>query len=116
MLAGGAVAWRTMKQTLITTSTMQAEFIAVYEAVCEGLWIRNFLMQTKILSHIVTDALEVYCDNEAAVFFIKNSKRSNNSKNIDTNSQLADLFTKALSVAAFQKHTENIDVLPNLDV
>ena len=136
MLAGGAIAWKTMKQTLVTTSTMQAEFIAVYEAVCEGVWIRNFLMQTKILSHIVAEALEVYCDNEAAVFFCKNSKRSNNSKHIDlkyysvrekvkrgeltvlsidTNSQLADPFTKALSVAAFQKHTESIGVLPSLD-
>ena len=93
-------------------------------------------MQTKILSHIVTDALEVYCDNEAAVFFSKNSKRSNNSKHIDlkyysvrervkhgelavlsidTNSQLADPFTKALSVATFQKHTESIGVLSSLD-
>ena len=136
MLAGGAIAWKTMKQTLVSTSTMQAEFIDVYEAVCEGVWIRNFLMQTKILSHIVADVLEVYCDNEVAVFFSKNSKRSNNSKHInlkysvrerikhgelavlsiDTNSQLANPFTKALSVAAFQKHTKNIGVLPNLEV
>ena len=135
MLAGGAVAWKTMKQTLVTTSTMQAEFIAVYEGMCEGLWIRNFLMQTRILSHIVSDALVIYCDNEAAVFFSKNSKRSNNSKHIDlkyynvrervkhgeisvlsisTDFQLADPFTKALSVAAFKKHIENIGVLPSL--
>ncbi|KAM5550465.1 hypothetical protein ABKV19_027563, partial [Rosa sericea] len=31
MLAGGAVAWKTMKQSLIATSTMQAEIIAIYE-------------------------------------------------------------------------------------
>ncbi|PRQ45809.1 putative RNA-directed DNA polymerase [Rosa chinensis] len=125
-----------MKQTLVSTSTMQAEFIAVYETVCEGLWIRNFLMQTKVLSHIVAGTLVIYCDNEAAVFFSKNSKRSNNSKHIDlkyysvrervkhgeiavlsidTNSQLADPFTKALSVAAFQKHTASIGILANLD-
>ena len=84
----------------------------------------------------MAEALEVYCDNEAAVFFCKKNKRSNNSKHIDlkyysvrekvkrgeltvlsidTNSQLADPFTKALSVAAFQKHTKSIGVLPSLD-
>ena len=136
MLAGGAIAWKTMKQTLVSTSTMQAEFIAVYETVCEGLWIRNFLMQTKVLSHIVAGTLVIYCDNEAAVFFSKNSKRSNNSKHIDlkyysvrervkhgeiavlsidTKSQLAYPFTKALSVVAFQKHTTSIGVLANLE-
>ena len=136
MLAGGAVAWKTMKQTLITTSTMQAEYIAVYETMCEGLWIRNFLKQTKVLSHIVDDAIVIYCDNEAAVFFTKNNKRSCNSKhidlkyysvrervkdgevvvlNIDTNSQLADPFTKALPVKVFKKHAESIGILPNLD-
>ena len=134
-LAGGAVAWKTMKQGLITTSTMQAEFIAVYEGMCEALWIRNFLMQTKILSHIVSNAIEIYCDNEAAVFFCKNSKRSNNSKHIDlkyysvrqrvkraeievlginTESQLADPFTKALAVAIFKEHAKNMGIQSNL--
>ncbi|XP_050379547.1 secreted RxLR effector protein 161-like [Argentina anserina] len=37
VLVGGVVAWKTMKQILITTSTMQAEFIAVYEGMCETL-------------------------------------------------------------------------------
>lgn len=136
MLAGGAIAWKTMKQTLITTSTMQAEYIAVYEAVCEGVWIRNFLQQTQVLSHIVEDKLEVFCDNEAAVYFCKNNKRSSNSKHIDlkyysvrervkkgelvvlsidTNSQLADPFTKALPVKVFKQHTANIGILPRLD-
>ncbi|XP_050379571.1 secreted RxLR effector protein 161-like [Argentina anserina] len=136
MLVGGAIAWKTMKQTLITTSTMQAEYIAVYEAVCEGVWIRNFLQQTQVLSHIVEDKLEVFCDNEAAVYFCKNNKRSSNSKHIDlkyysvrervkrgelavlsidTNSQLADPFTKALPVKVFKKHIESIGILPNLD-
>ncbi|XP_040369153.1 secreted RxLR effector protein 161-like [Rosa chinensis] len=136
MLAGGVVAWKTMKQKLIATSTMQAEYIAVYEGVCEGLWIKNFLMQTKVLKSIVSGGLKIFCDNEAAVFFAKNSKRSNNSKhidlkyysvrqrvdfgdievlNIDTEAQLADPFTKALTVASFQKRIKNLGILSQLD-
>ena len=32
MLAEGAVSWKSVKQTLIASSTMEAEFIACYEA------------------------------------------------------------------------------------
>ena len=32
MLANGAVSWRSMKQTLTVTSTMEAEFVSCFEA------------------------------------------------------------------------------------
>ncbi|XP_043725761.1 secreted RxLR effector protein 161-like [Telopea speciosissima] len=32
MLAGGAISWRSAKQTILASSTMQAEFVALYEA------------------------------------------------------------------------------------
>jgi hypothetical protein len=32
MMAGGVISWRRATQTLITSSTMTAEFIACYEA------------------------------------------------------------------------------------
>ena len=135
MLAGGAIAWKTMKQSLIATSTMEVEFIAIYEGVCEGIRIKNFLIETNVLSSIVSSPLKMFCDNEAAVFFSGNSKRSNNSKHtglkyfsvrqrvkrkdiivehIGTESQLADPFTKALSVVSFQKHVKDMGILPEL--
>ncbi|RVX07135.1 Retrovirus-related Pol polyprotein from transposon TNT 1-94 [Vitis vinifera] len=40
MLAGGAVSWKSVKQTLIASSTMEAEFIACYEASNHGIWLR----------------------------------------------------------------------------
>lgn len=115
---------------------MQAEYIALYEGACEGLWIKNFLIQTQTLKFIIPGALKMFCDNEAAVCFAKNSKRSNNSKhidlkfysvrqrfdfgdiivlNVDTKDQLADPFTKALPVACFQKHIENLGISSILD-
>ncbi|XP_050369141.1 secreted RxLR effector protein 161-like [Argentina anserina] len=83
MMAGGAVAWKTMKHTIVTTSTMQVEVVVVYEGVCEGLWIKNFLTETGILGALISKKLTMYCDNEIVVFFCKNSKRSTNSKHID---------------------------------
>ncbi|XP_040374638.1 secreted RxLR effector protein 161-like [Rosa chinensis] len=135
-LAGGAIAWRSVKQTLIVTSTMQADFIAIYEAVCEGLWLKKILVQTKAVDSIVSKPLKFYCDNSVVLFFTRNNKRSTNSKHIDfkyysvkervkhreievlkvgTDFQLADPFTKAMIVAAFKQHATEIGILSNLD-
>ncbi|KAL6330825.1 hypothetical protein AAG906_009253 [Vitis piasezkii] len=43
MLVGGAVSWKSVKQTLIASSTMEAEFIACYEASNHGIWLWNFV-------------------------------------------------------------------------
>ena len=37
LLAGGAISWRSAKQTLTASSTMTAEFIACYEASNHGI-------------------------------------------------------------------------------
>ncbi|RVW46052.1 Retrovirus-related Pol polyprotein from transposon TNT 1-94 [Vitis vinifera] len=49
MLAGGAVSWKSVKQTLIASSTMEAEFIACYEASNHGIWLRKFVTQLRIV-------------------------------------------------------------------
>ena len=38
LLAGGAISWKSAKQALIATSTMEAEFIACFEASNHALW------------------------------------------------------------------------------
>ncbi|KAL1300528.1 hypothetical protein AAHE18_18G189400 [Arachis hypogaea] len=40
MLADGAVSWKSAKQSLVATSTMEAEFIACFEATSQGVWLR----------------------------------------------------------------------------
>ena len=37
MMAGGAISWRSVKQTLTATSTMEAEFISCFEATSHGV-------------------------------------------------------------------------------
>ncbi|RVW90885.1 Retrovirus-related Pol polyprotein from transposon TNT 1-94 [Vitis vinifera] len=49
LLAGGAISWRSAKQTLITSSTMEAEFVACYEASNQGIWLRNFVTGLRVL-------------------------------------------------------------------
>ncbi|RVW72884.1 Retrovirus-related Pol polyprotein from transposon TNT 1-94 [Vitis vinifera] len=39
ILAGGAISWRSIKQTMTATSTMEAEFISCFEATSHGVWL-----------------------------------------------------------------------------
>ena len=49
LLSGGAISWRSTKQTLVALSTMEVEFVACYEATTQTLWLRNFIIGLKIV-------------------------------------------------------------------
>ncbi|CAL1373961.1 unnamed protein product [Linum trigynum] len=82
LLAGGAISWKSAKQSVIATSTMEAEFIACYEATNHGLWLRNFISGLGIVDTIAKP-LKIYYDNSAAVFFSKNDKYSKGAKHME---------------------------------
>jgi hypothetical protein len=82
MLAGGAISWKSAKQTIIASSTMEAEFVACFEARVHRLWLRNFISGLGIVDS-VSKSLRIYCDNSAAVFFSKNDKYSKGAKHME---------------------------------
>ncbi|XP_019435007.1 PREDICTED: uncharacterized protein LOC109341527 [Lupinus angustifolius] len=43
LLVGGAISWKSAKQTVIVASTMEAEFVACFEATVHAKWLRNFI-------------------------------------------------------------------------
>ncbi|KAL6335947.1 hypothetical protein AAG906_003572 [Vitis piasezkii] len=63
MLARGAVSWKSVKQTLIASSTMEAEFIACYETSNHGIWLWNFIIELHIVDGI-EKPLRINCDNK----------------------------------------------------
>src|SRR5436189_1272599 len=82
-LAGGAISWKSVKQTLIASSTMAAEFVACFEASNQGLWLRNLVTGLRILEGIERP-LKIYCDNNSAVMYNNNNNRSSSkSKHVD---------------------------------
>ncbi|GKF68070.1 hypothetical protein Tco_0197749, partial [Tanacetum coccineum] len=44
VLNGGAVDWKSAKQTIFATSSVEAEYIAAYDASKESVWVRKFIM------------------------------------------------------------------------
>ena len=73
MLAGGAVSWRSVKQTLTATYTMEAEFVSCFEATSHGVWLKSFMSGLRVVDSIYRP-LKLYCDNSAVVFMAKNNK------------------------------------------
>ena len=61
MMAGGAISWKSVKQTLTATSTMEAEYVACYEATCQAVWLKNLISGFQIVESI-SRPLVIYCD------------------------------------------------------
>jgi transposase InsO family protein len=128
MMAGGAVSWRSAKQTLIATSTMEAEFVSCFEATLHGVWLKSFISGLRIMDSI-SKPLRMYCDNSAVVFMAKNNKSGSRNKHIDikylairervkekkvviehvsTELMIVDPLTKGMPPFKFKEHVMNM--------
>ena len=64
MLAEGVISWKSVKQQLIATSTIEAKFIACYEASNQAIWLQNFITGLRIVDGIKRP-LRINYDNKA---------------------------------------------------
>ena len=82
LLGEAAISWKSAKQSVVASSTMEAEFVACFEATIQALWLRNFISGLGVVDTI-TKPLKIYYDNTAAVFFSKNDKYSRGAKHME---------------------------------
>jgi hypothetical protein len=81
-LAGGAISWSSSKQTVMISSTMYTEFVACYEVVEQAMWLKNFVPGLRVVDSIERP-LKLYCDNELAVLYAHNNKKTKDAKHIN---------------------------------
>ncbi|KAM1930102.1 hypothetical protein ACFX13_031577 [Malus domestica] len=134
-LAGGAISWRSKKQTTRAVLTMESEYIGCFEAMRQAGWLKNLIHYMGVL-HSIEKPIKIYCDNTSAVFFAKNNKRSEASRLMDikylklqdkiregvvdiehlgTFHMVADPLTKALHVTAFRRHLPNMGLQSSME-
>ncbi|XP_045797846.1 secreted RxLR effector protein 161-like [Trifolium pratense] len=82
MMASGAISWRSTKQTLIATSTMEAEFVSCFVATYHCVWLKSFTFGLRIMDSI-SRHLKIFYNNSATSFMAKNNKSGSRSKHID---------------------------------
>jgi hypothetical protein len=121
-LAGSPVSWKSKKQSIVTTSTCEAEYIALTSGTKECMWLRDLMDEFSVASEFPTP---MFCDNEAAVRISRDPVCSSRTKHVSnafwfvrevqedevikvisipTKSQLADFLTKPMNRPAFESN------------
>lgn len=77
---GGTISWSSRKQDIVSTSTTEAEFYALSDAVKEIQWLKNILGDFDIK---VPETLTVHSDNQSTIKMVENAKFSSRTKHID---------------------------------
>ena len=66
LLGGGAISWASKKQTCITNSTMESEFVALAAAGNEAEWLRNLLYEIPLWPTPIS-SISIRCDSQATL-------------------------------------------------
>ena len=134
IMVGGVVSWRSVKQTLTATSTMETEFVSCFEATSQGVWLKSFIYGLRVMNSI-SMTLRIFCDNSAEVFLAKNKKSGSRCKHIDikylairehvkekqvviehisTELMIVDPLTKGMSPMKFKDHVDKMGIVSSL--
>ncbi|KAL5551356.1 hypothetical protein UlMin_001532 [Ulmus minor] len=81
-LGGGAIVWRSIKQSCIVDSIMEAEYVAASEASKEVVWLQKFLSGLEVIPGM-DRPITLYCDNTAAIANTKDSRHHKRNKHND---------------------------------
>jgi len=77
--AGGAITWRSKKQTFTALSTTEAEYVALSEAAHEAYWLRNLYEELGIKQESPT---MIKGDNNGSISMARNPQFHNHAKHI----------------------------------
>ena len=72
-LGGGAVSWKSCKQTILTKSTMEAELTALDTATVEAEWLRELLGDLPVVDKPIP-AISMNGDNQTVITKVHSSK------------------------------------------
>ena len=81
-LGGGAIIWRSVKQTCVADSTMEAEYVAACEAAKEAVWLREFLKELEVVPNM-HEPIRLYYDNNGTVANAKEPRNHRKGKHIE---------------------------------
>ena len=127
-LGNKLVSWFSKKQNSVSTSTAEAEYIAVGSYCAQILWIRNQLFDYELIPNNIL----IFCDNSSAIAITQNPVQHSRTKHIDikyhfirehvmkgtvelhfipSKQQLVDIFTKPLDESTFSRLVSELGML-----
>jgi hypothetical protein len=83
---GAAIAWSSKKQRTVSTSTVEAEYIALCTGAKQAVWLRELFIelgQDQFLSGNPGQPVRIYGDNQGALALVENPENHQRTKHID---------------------------------
>ena len=121
------ITWKSKLQSMVTLSTTEAEFIAAVECIKDMKWMKNVLMELDQMKE--SDVMTLLEDNQATISNLKHPSSRGRNKHLDlkfhyivnqiqgdiidikyveSEKNIADLFTKALPQNVFKQHCDSM--------
>jgi hypothetical protein len=82
-LASGPISWGSKKQSSVSLSTSEAEYVALSLAMQEGKWIHRMLCELLVAANISLPKLVILEDNQSCIKMTKNPVNHGRAKHID---------------------------------
>lgn len=129
-LCGISIVWHSKKQTLVTTSTADAEYVALSTCSNSAVWLQHLYQY--VMGFALEKPLKIYSDNNAALAIATNDAVTNANKHIElrfhiikdrikrgliqleyvsTDHQLADIMTKNLGTLKHKEFTKQLGLI-----
>ena len=126
---GNLVTWRSKKQSVVARSSAEAEFRAMAHGICEGIWLQRMLKELSMPSE---HAMNILCDNKAAISIAKNPVHHDRTKHVEidrhfikekiddrsitleftpSSQQTADILTKGLSRLNYENLSSKLGMI-----
>ncbi|GJX57367.1 retrotransposon protein, putative, ty1-copia subclass [Tanacetum coccineum] len=104
VMNGGAIDWKSSKQSTTIMSLMEAKYIAAAEAVMEAIWIRKFIFGLGVVPSI-DRPMDMYYDNTGAITIA-------DEPGVQRDDNLANQFTKPMPCTKHVEHARSIGLRP----
>ena len=79
LASGGAITWKSKKQTTIALSSTEAEYVALSEAAREACWLKNLYEELGYAQHL---PITIKGDNDGSIAMARNQQFHSRSKHI----------------------------------
>ncbi|GJU71817.1 zinc finger, CCHC-type containing protein [Tanacetum coccineum] len=108
LLGGGAICWASKKQTCITGSTMEYEFVALAVAGKEAEWLRNLILEIPLWSKPITPIF-IRCDGAATLAKAYSQMYNGKSRHLGVrHSMIHELITNGVISIEFVRSQQNL--------
>ncbi|KAJ9539434.1 hypothetical protein OSB04_032167 [Centaurea solstitialis] len=108
LLGGGAISWASKKQTCITNSTMESEFVALAAAGKEAEWLRNLIYEIPLWSKPIAP-ISIHCDSAATLAKAYSQVYNGKSRHLGVrHSMIRDLIMNGVISVEFVKSQQNM--------